>query len=98
MDSRETHRRPLRTAHPDPLEPSALAGSERFRSLTLDADAPDTGSVFPAGASTVRAHSAASAGSITTRAWSPVICTPLLTTDATDRAPDAAASPAPVTA
>lgn len=46
MTSRETHRRPLRTAHPDPLEPSALAGSERFRSMTLDADAPDTGSVI----------------------------------------------------
>jgi anti-sigma regulatory factor (Ser/Thr protein kinase) len=28
------------------LEPSALAGSERFRAVTLDADAPDTGTVI----------------------------------------------------
>jgi anti-sigma regulatory factor (Ser/Thr protein kinase) len=28
------------------LEPSALAGSERFRAVTLDADATDTGSVI----------------------------------------------------
>ena len=46
MTSRDTHRRPLRTAHPAPLEPSALAGSERFRAVTLDADAPDTGPVI----------------------------------------------------
>jgi anti-sigma regulatory factor (Ser/Thr protein kinase) len=45
MTSRETHRRPLRTAHPAPLEPGELAGSERFRAVTLDADAPDTGTV-----------------------------------------------------
>jgi anti-sigma regulatory factor (Ser/Thr protein kinase) len=45
MTSRETHRRPLRTADLAPLEPSALAGSERFRAVTLDADAPDTGTV-----------------------------------------------------
>ena len=45
MTSRETHRRPLRTAHATPMELGALAGSERFRSVTLDADAPDTGSV-----------------------------------------------------
>jgi anti-sigma regulatory factor (Ser/Thr protein kinase) len=46
MTSRETHRRPLRTAHPAPLAPGALAGSERFRSVILDADADDTGSVI----------------------------------------------------
>lgn len=45
MASRETHRRPLRTAHPAPLEPSALAGSQRFHAVTLDADASDTGAV-----------------------------------------------------
>ncbi|MGW5350521.1 ATP-binding protein [Streptomyces sp. NPDC004031] len=28
------------------MEPSVLAGSERFRAVTLDADAPDTGSVI----------------------------------------------------
>lgn len=46
MTSRETHRRPLRTAHPAPLEPSALTGSERLRSVTLDADASNTGSII----------------------------------------------------
>jgi anti-sigma regulatory factor (Ser/Thr protein kinase) len=46
MTSRETHRRSLRMAHSVTLEPSALAGSERFRAVTLDADAPDTGSVI----------------------------------------------------
>lgn len=44
MTSRETHRRPLRTAHPAPVEASGL-GSERFRAVTLDADASDTGEV-----------------------------------------------------
>lgn len=53
MTSRETHRRPLRTAHPAPLEPGALAGSERFRSVILDADAPDTGLVIRRAASDV---------------------------------------------
>lgn len=46
MTSRETHRRSLRMAHSVTLEPSALIGSERFRAVTLDADAPDTGSVI----------------------------------------------------
>lgn len=45
MNSPDTRRRPLRTADLAPLEPSVLAGSERFRALTLNADAPDTGSV-----------------------------------------------------
>jgi anti-sigma regulatory factor (Ser/Thr protein kinase) len=46
MTSRQTHRRPLRTAHPAPAGLGVLAGSERFRGVTLDADASDTGAVI----------------------------------------------------
>ncbi|WP_328583341.1 ATP-binding protein [Streptomyces sp. NBC_00370] len=45
MTSRENHRRPLRTAHLAALEPADIAGSERSRAVTLDAEAPDTGAV-----------------------------------------------------